>query len=246
MSKTGNLIRRNFCSWASALTLAGFSALPSVAAAEIVEVPMEHLYHDGKTFADLTFFPEGVGLGSSTYWYADPSKYTLSETLQSATVSSAAYWSDILGDGAKITQPWQIYVNTDLKQNAGAISKSIRSDGANKNILTAGLFVPEQIQNGKSLSVLNQEYLEAHGNTPAAGEYGFSEVTIGKYMGAARKGAELGWWVDTDTVLPTNEQAADFVGTFRHELGHALGISLKKGESKVGSVTYQTIHPDVT
>ncbi|MBP3691129.1 MAG: autotransporter outer membrane beta-barrel domain-containing protein, partial [Schwartzia sp.] len=133
-----------------------------------------------------------------------------------------------------------------MKQNAGAASTSIRSDGANKNILTAGLFVPEQIQNGKSLSVLNQEYLEAHGNTPAAGEYGFSEVTIGKYMGAAREGAELGWWVDTDTVLPTNEQAADFVGTFRHELGHALGISLKKGEYKVGGVTYQTIHPDVT
>ena len=246
MSKTGNLIRRNFCSWASALTLAGFSALPSVAAAEIVEVPMEHLYHNGKTFADLTFFPEGAGLGSSTYWYADQSQYTLSETLQSATVSSAAYWADILGDGAKITQPWQIYVNTDLKQNAGAASTSIRSDGANWNSLKGGLFVPEQIQNGKSLSVLDQEYLVAHGNTPAAGEYGFSEVTIGKYMGAAREGAENGWWVDTDTVLPTNEQAADFVGTFRHELGHALGISLKKDEYKVGGVTYQTVHPDVT
>ena len=232
----------------TAMILAGFSALPSVAAAEIVEVPMEHLYHDGKTFADLTFFPKGTGLGSSAYWYADQSQYTLSETLQSATVSSAAYWSDILGDGAKITQPWQIYVNTDLKQNAGAISKSIRSDGANRNILTAGLFVPEQIQNGKSLSVLNQEYLETHGNTPAAGEYGFSEVTIGKYMGAAREGAELGWWVDTDTVLPTNEQAADFVGTFRHELGHALGISLKKDTIGIGKPknSYQFIRSDVT
>ncbi|MBQ4213043.1 MAG: autotransporter outer membrane beta-barrel domain-containing protein, partial [Selenomonas sp.] len=56
------------------------------------------------------------------------------------------------------------------------------------------------------------------------GKYAYSVIRIGKYVGASRNNVENGWWIDADTVLPTNEQAADFVGTFRHELGHALGI----------------------
>ena len=60
-------------------------------------------------------------------------------------------------------------------------------------------------------------------NVLPKGKYAYSEIWIGEYMGAKRKGAEDGWWIDSETVLPTNEQAADFVGMFRHELGHALG-----------------------
>ena len=220
----------------TAMILAGLSVLPSVAAAELADVPLEHLYHDGKNFADITFFPKGVGLGCSTFWYVDQAKYTLPETLQKATVSSAAYWSGLLGDGAKNTAPWQIYVNTDQRQNASAGSLSIRSDDRDWNSLPGRFFVSEQIQNGKALSVLDQAYLTAHGNTPAAGDYGYSEVTIGQWFGANREGAIDGWWVDTDTVLPTNEQAVDFVGTFRHELGHALGISLRT--EKVNNTLY--------
>ena len=58
-----------------------------------------------------------------------------------------------------------------------------------------------------------------------AGNTGVSMIQIGQHFGANREGAMDGWWVDTDTVLPTNEQAADFVGMIRHELAHALGIS---------------------
>lgn len=42
------------------------------------------------------------------------------------------------------------------------------------------------------------------------GDYGYSLILIGQYVGAARQGTVDGWWVDTDTVLPTNEQAAGF------------------------------------
>ena len=49
-------------------------------------------------------------------------------------------------------------------------------------------------------------------------------IDIGQYLGAARSGTVDGWWIDTDTLLTNNEQATDFAGTIRHELGHALGI----------------------
>ena len=245
MSKTGNLIRRNFCSWASALTLAGFSALPSVAAAETVAVPMESLYHNGQLFAELTFFPKDVGLGQTGSWYyIDPSKYTLPDKLIDATVSSAAYWSGILGDGAKNKTPWQIFITTDEDQNASAITYALRSNGTEKEYLWSQNFVVDQIQDGEAYSALDQATLV--NNYPPAGTYTFSKITIGKYMGAEREDAELGWWVDTDTVLPTNEWAADFVGTFRHELGHALGISLKKVETRISENNYWAIHSGVT
>lgn len=232
--------------------LAGLSALPSCALADgNVEVPVETLYHDGKKFAEISFFPEGVGLGSSAYWFSDPSEYTLLEELQKATVSSAAYWSGILGDGAKNRDAWIIYVNTDAKPNAGASSTSIKSTGNEWNTQKHEQFVKDQIQEGRELLEIEQKYID-DGNKLPAGEYGFSEITIGQYMGAKRtvgSGATeygYGWWVDTDTVLPTNEQAADFVGTFRHELGHALGISLVDGEKDIGGTKYQTIYPDMT
>ena len=235
----------------TAMILVGLSALPSYALADgNVEVPVETLYHDGKKFAEISFFPTDVGLGSAAYWFSDPSKYTLSEKLQKATVSSAAYWSGILGDGAKNRDAWIIYVNTDPKQNAGAASTSIKSTGNEWNIQKHEQFVKDQIQEGRELLEIEQKYIDDHGNKLPAGEYGFSEITIGQYMGAKRTvgsgAAEYGWWVDTDTVLPTNEQAADFVGTFRHELGHALGISLVNGEKYIGGTKYQTIYPNMT
>ena len=54
----------------------------------------------------------------------------------------------------------------------------------------------------------------------------------------------MGGGGDADTVLPTNEQAADFIGCFRHELVHALGVCAAiepcdwNGNTGTGKVTY--------
>ncbi len=252
MKRTRKFLRKRFCMLTAAI-LTGLSLAPSVAAADAVEVPLEPLIHNGKTFAEISFFPRNVGLGGENQsgediWYINPSVYTMSEDLLDATMSGAGYWSGILGDGAKNTAPWQIYVNTYNRQNASAESYSWRANGAAlADPLPAGNFVPGQIQNNKAISVIDQEYLDEHDYILAAGDYGYSEITIGRYFGALRTGQpdaeRYGWWVDTDTVLPTNEQAADFVGTIRHELGHALGISMVKGEEKIGDIYYQTMHP---
>lgn len=157
LKKSGKVPRKRICALTSAI-LAGLSALPSCALADgNVEVPVETLYHDGKKFAEISFFPEEAGLGSSAYWFSDPSKYTLSEKLQKATVSSAAYWSGILGDGAKNRDAWIIYVNTDTRQNAGAASTSIRSTGNEWNPQKHEQFVKDQIQEGRELLEIEQK-----------------------------------------------------------------------------------------
>ena len=234
----------------AAMILAGLASVSSLAYAETdsVEVPMKTLYHNGQPFAELAFFPENVGLGKQGSWYVDAAKYTLSDKLINATTSSGSYWADLLGDGAKNQIPWQIFVTTDESQNASASSYALTSTGTDTKKLSSQSFVMEQIQNGAEYLVLDQDTLV--NNYPPAGEYAYSNITVGKYMGAVRDGAEYGWWVDTDTVLPTNEQAADFVGTFRHELGHALGISLESKNIGVGAYgkksSFVIINPDVT
>ena len=232
----------------TAMILTGlFSALPSHAFAdESVDVPVETVYHNGEKFAEISFFPENVGLGKAGYWFIAPAKYTLSEKLQKATVSSTAYWTDMIGDRAKNKDTWTLYVTTNEEQNASAGSSAVRATGVKNEFVAYEEFVKKQIQQGKELSVIDQDYIDDHGTNLPAGDYGYSRIYIGKYMGAERtKGdgaAEYGWWVDTDTLLPTNEQAADFVGTFRHELGHALGINLLTEDTVIYDETYSRMN----
>ncbi|ORT98960.1 hypothetical protein D081_2325 [Anaerovibrio sp. JC8] len=171
---------------------------------------------------DILAEKEGFVYNKNTKEYlAGPAEYNLSETLKQALKDGTSYWADVLGPGSKNKNPWQIIVITKLKYgNALASAKNFIAD--DKHIVhdSESVFVMDQLQDGKQLNdvrLLNQAL-------PPAGEYGFSVVTIGDNLGAAREGAERGWWMDKDTVLPTNEQANDYIATVRHELGHALGI----------------------
>ncbi|MBR4384813.1 MAG: autotransporter outer membrane beta-barrel domain-containing protein, partial [Selenomonadaceae bacterium] len=53
-----------------------------------------------------------------------------------------------------------------------------------------------------------------------------SYVTIGRNLGAKRDDAINGWYIDAETILPMNEQAADFVGALRLELARSLGVQV--------------------
>ena len=243
MKRARKLLRKRFCMLTAAI-LTGLSALPSVTSAE--ELPVKYVYHDGEKFAATVFFPQDVGLvgkrSERDYYFVRKSTYTLSDDLQNDALSGISYWADILGDGAKNKQPWEIYINTDDRPNASAGSRSVSSTGDNWSFLREESFVKDQIQEGHEYSVLDQAYMDGNDGVPAEGNYGFSAVTIGRNFGANRDRAIDGWWTDTDTVLPTNEQAADYVGTIRHELGHALGIHLIKGSLKYDGNSYQTIY----
>jgi hypothetical protein len=59
-------------------------------------------------------------------------------------------------------------------------------------------------------------------------DIGYGQIRVGQYIGLKTNNSEYGWYLDADTVLPINGLACDYVGTIRHELGHALGITCER------------------
>ena len=206
------------------------SAKDYVASGDYLDSEVIEAY--GKDFAEINYVSENTGVNSiletkKPLWditYKQGDAINLTDAIKKGLF----YWSDMLGKYTKNKTPWQIFVNTDLKQNASAGSASylVASDG--KNTESSNTFVSQQLQDGKELDTLTPDIVK-DGEITQPGTYGFSEVTIGKYMGTDTEGKSLyGWYVDEDTVLPTNESSNDFIGTVRHEFGHALGIGLSK------------------
>ena len=210
--------------WLTAAVLLGLGMsawAPLPAAAQTRET----ISSDGKAMFDVTYFDEGES------WRPDlevtkESTYTLSEALKTATHAGITYWSDILAPGAKNALPVQIFVraqiadsknSTQVYQNAAAETTS---------------FVNGQAVGANDIAAAIQEniaVMRLDPNNPqqdiSKGIAAVSTIEVGQHLGGNRTGSDYGWYIDTDTVLPTNEQAADYVGTIRHEMGHALGIS---------------------
>ena len=246
MSKTGKLSRKKLYILSAALLMEAMAATTVASAADSPYIATEQILYENNAFAEINFLRSGQGIGkgpNDNDLIISKAEYNLHTDLIAATVDSTRYWSDMLGAGAKNTTPWQIFVRTNYSQNASAGNRSIRSDGkaeADSSFVPTEHFVNDQLQKGVVLSVLTYE--NAKSGILPQGDYGYSEIVIGDYFGANRTGAINGWWIDTDTVLPTNEQANDFVGTFRHELGHALGLSFHRISEK--GKTY--INPKLT
>ena len=222
------LSRKRTC----ALTAAVLSALSmsmTCGASESPYLATEYSYYQGNPFIEFKILRQGEGIGPSgtkeVKWLVEPALFDLSSALIKGTVDSTAYWTDMLGPKAKNTTPWRVYINTFGKQSAEGISCSLNSDGkanAYNSLVNQGYFLFDKIQNGEDIKTLTYE--EAKADVLPKGVYVFGHIDIGQYLGAARSGTVDGWWIDTDTLLTNNEQATDFAGTIRHELGHALGI----------------------
>ncbi|ORT98932.1 putative autotransporter protein [Anaerovibrio sp. JC8] len=232
--------KKYYSSLVSAVLIGLMSITPYAEAEDTDYLATRDIEYNGRYIAEINFLKSGQGIGNSSYWIIDPSLYNMSDELIEGTVQSSRYWTDMLQKGAKNTDPWQIFVHTNYAQNASAVSPNIKSDGVYNSYYNAESFVRHQLQYDEKLEELTIE--DAETGVLPAGNYGFSEITVGYAFGAFRKGAIDGWWVDAETVLPTNEQAADYVGTFRHELGHALGITEVK--RIINGKTY--FHPGLT
>lgn len=163
----------------------------------------------GKDIFAVEFLDEDQVTGDET-----ASVYTLSDATKKGVLEGLAYWAELLGDQAKNQKPIQVLVMTNDVANAFAEINC--GTGA---ILTNDLFLNQALQNGKKL-----ENVDFYGAKPQ-GPWAFADITFGKYLGAKRGDTQFGWYLDAETVLPRNEQASDFIGTVRHEMGHALGIA---------------------
>ena len=213
----------------AAVLIGLMSITPYAAADESEYLATEYIDYNGRNIAELIFLKEGQGIGANGQWMVPKAVYDLPDALITGAATSATYWTDMLGPTAKNKEPWQIFVTTYWQRNASSSSLSVKSDGVQpirKSYKNAEHYVSQQLQKGTDYDELT--YDKAKTGVLPEGSYAYSRLRIGYYSGAKRTGAEYGWWVDTDTVLPTNEQAVNFAGTVRHELGHALGIVAKR------------------
>lgn len=176
------------------------------------------IYYNDKHMAELYILSAAEADGSEFKETGD-TFFDLATDLQKGMYSATSYWTDMFGAGAKNPQPWSIAV-VAINNYANASASPFTYDPEGNELHSN--YIKESIQKGIKLS--NVDDFTASPLTWDDGYIAFSSIRIGKYFGADRTGATDGYWVDADTPLPTNEQAADFVATFRHELGHALGI----------------------
>ena len=161
--------------------------------------------------------------------------YTPDDYIRSGIESGAQYWADIIGAGAKLKKPVDVYVHGEEKlQNASAGQGNFEEGkSVNNNAWD------EAIQNGRVLAEVNLMNAKVDAKTSTVtidgvpvNNYGIANLTVGDNFGAAREGASRGWWTGPLSTLPDGEQAVDLDGCFRHEMGHALGILSAKESVK--------------
>ena len=234
----GKQIRGNRRRWLTMVVLLSLGmnvSAPLPAAAQTREM----ISSNGKEMFDVAYFDLGENWRSDLP-VVEKSTYTLSAVLKSATNAGIQYWSDILSAGAKNTVPIQIFVRAQMAGsnnpakvygNAGAAALAcIDGEGISSN------YIANSIQQNARLIQLDP------GNPQqdiSSGTMALGLITVGQFLSGARVGSEYGWYIDTDTVLPTNEQANDYVATIRHEMGHALGISARKGSGTMPGLSQE-------
>ncbi len=125
----------------------------------------------------------------------------------------------MFGSGAQNAKPIQISVGTMEDANAQAIEHTFSGGDEIKGVS----FLPQAIQDGKVLAYF-PTYPMNEDSIPQE-DSAFALIVVGKHLGAEKAGTTNGWYIDAETILPQNEQAADYLGTVRHEMGHALGIA---------------------
>ncbi len=190
----------------------------------------ENLYVNGKPVVELNFFNGGEF----------SSEINFSDKLIDATKLGADYWKNILG--LRNATPWQIAFVTSTQRTVDG--KTFSFDAAQ---FTSENYLAQMLQGNRELALFDvqtlantkisadkvQSVLEE--NSPSD-DSALSYVTIGRNLGAKRSDAVNGWFVDADTILPTNEQAADFIGALRFELARSLGVQALVDGSKFADI----------
>ena len=153
--------------------------------------------------------------------------YTLNSYLKSGIDSGLQYWADVLGKGANVKKPLDVYVR-GAKQYPNASAQQlnyVNGEDKSTNAWIEAFQEGRVIPDADPLAVTRDKKEVAWLNGKRFDNYSYAELMIGDNFGALREPKNRGWWTGPLFTLPDGEEAADLDGTFRHELGHALGIS---------------------
>ena len=192
----------------------------STATAQAAASQTEFIQANGVPVVEMKFFNSGEFSSTQNFDGA----------IINAAKFGASYWRDVLNLRANGRPPWQIvFTGGDLPLVDGQTFSFRCTTPAKDNYLA------QMLQGRRTLLKRNLQNLASERISPAGtqaalqkmatylGDTAVSVVTTGKNIGANREGSVNGWSVDANTILPTNEQAADLVGTLRLEMARALG-----------------------
>lgn len=185
----------------------GYAATPLILslsiASPVYAQSVASVSYNGRAMFEVSFFDKG----EKSDFMENESAFTLSDSQKMGILSSLDYWNSILGPYAKNLQPVNVHVGTENVQNAFASSEYYPEDSANNGVYSV-----------EELIIRNGSYDPLKTNT--------SVISVGKYLGSAvNENSPGGWYVNPYSPICENESSAEFVSTFIHEFGHALGIA---------------------
>ena len=190
----------------------------STATAQTAASQTEHIYANGLPVVDMEFFNGGEFSSAQDF----------SKTMINAAKFSATYWRDILSLRANSQSLWQIALTTSTQPIIVGQTFSFHGMTATQDNYLAQMLQNRRLLSAVDLKLLANERISAEDiqtvlQEKLTGDSAISVLTIGRNLGANRDGIQRGWYVDENTILPTNEQAADLVGALRLEMARALG-----------------------
>lgn len=191
----------------------------STATSQVAASQTEFIYSNDLPVVEMEFFNSGEFISSQNF----------NSAIINATKFGASYWRDILNLRASSKTPWQIALVSNYQPLIEGETFSF-----NYIMPTQDNYIAQMLQDRRKLVPFNLKSLAnastagdvqaiLQKNSTLDGNTAVSVVAVGNNLGANRNGAYRGWIVDENTILPTNEQAADLVGALRLEMAHALG-----------------------
>lgn len=198
--------------------------------------------NDGKKIFDVQYYGVEDKNESLEEFFCGENKnirvlnYNLPKDIKIGLNEAFQWWAEILGQGAKNTQPVQYFVGTYDVVNADAQSISL-IDG--KNFENPNL-LRDMIQNGKNLkkfsNLTNEKELEEMDN----GEVGFGCIRIGENLGINDNDGNFGWTNFDYYAYPLAQamRNVEITQIMFHEIGHSLGFLTNREENPLDLVIY--------
>lgn len=184
----------------------------STATAQADAARTEFVYANKTPVIEMAFF-DGGEFGSA---------HNFNEATITAAQIGATYWRDVLNMRAS-RAPWQIALTTNDLQLTGGRTFSFRHATPIQDNYLAQMLQNRRTLTAYDLRGLSGERITAEqmqaalrGHMTPAGDTAVSVLTVGDTASVS---------VDANTILPTNELAADLVGELRLEMARALGAA---------------------
>ena len=178
-------------------------------------------YGNGFTI-ELNFYDaDDWNMDSALGFESKQEHFSYTENMKNAIREAVDYWGDLLGKGAKATQPVQIFIRSDGENYGNAFA------GPEQNAPYPEWYIADQIIKGKVLLPYNgtDQYTDLPDTEPMA----FGRITFSKALKSKNILSDYGWDTEKIHSITGNNGnyglAMNLMNVAVHELGHIFGLN---------------------